>query len=68
MSVNLTINCGTTVIGDRNVVGNICLKHKGPGQGDVAAGTGPVSAEEGGAVGGGAKRKAEEVSSFVYPC
>ncbi|RMY66614.1 hypothetical protein D0863_08320 [Hortaea werneckii] len=32
LSVDLTINCGVTIVGDRNVVGNVCLKPKAPAQ------------------------------------
>lgn len=67
MKVSLTINCGITIIGDRNVVGNIPhigLKPKSP-VGAVIAG--PVDGQraramasvDGGAVQIGAKRKAE---------
>ena len=50
--VELTINCGFTVIGDRNVVGAVGMRPKG----------GPESPTDGGGVTVGAKRKAEEVS------
>ncbi|KAI7496116.1 hypothetical protein KC367_g6899 [Hortaea werneckii] len=32
LTVDLTINCGVTIVGDRNVVGNVCLKPKAPAQ------------------------------------
>ncbi|KAI6790405.1 hypothetical protein KC361_g7947 [Hortaea werneckii] len=32
LTVDLTINCGITIVGDRNVVGNVCLKPKAPAQ------------------------------------
>ncbi|KAI6899506.1 hypothetical protein KC318_g19736, partial [Hortaea werneckii] len=32
LNVDLTINCGTTIVGDRNVVGNVSLKPKAPAQ------------------------------------
>ncbi|KAK3672666.1 hypothetical protein LTR78_007478 [Recurvomyces mirabilis] len=68
LKVDLTINCGITVIGDRNVVGNVGLKAKsslvandgaGPANGNVVApahGHGSPSA-----VVVGAKRKAGDV-------
>ncbi|CAK4034604.1 Hypothetical predicted protein [Lecanosticta acicola] len=53
LKVDLTINCGITVIGDRNVVGNVGLKPKG-------ASAGSASASASTAVVAGAKRKAED--------
>ena len=50
LKVDLTINCGITVIGDRNVVGNVGLKPKAPGAGGAA----PAPAIA------GAKRKADD--------
>lgn len=50
LRVDLTINCGITIIGDRNVVGAVALRPKGGPQP-----TGPNAMV-------GAKRKAEEVS------
>ncbi|RMY57187.1 hypothetical protein D0865_03251 [Hortaea werneckii] len=32
LNVDLTINCGITIVGDRNVVGNVSLKPKAPAQ------------------------------------
>ncbi|RMX84258.1 hypothetical protein D0869_04701 [Hortaea werneckii] len=32
LTVELTINCGITIVGDRNVVGNVSLKPKAPAQ------------------------------------
>ena len=56
LRVDLTINCGITVIGDRNVIGAVGLRPKL--EADGKAGNGVVSKN---AV-VGAKRKAEEVS------
>lgn len=53
LKLDLTINCGITVVGDRNVVGNVGLKQKSR-MGVVDAG-GATSAVA------GAKRKAEGV-------
>lgn len=50
LKVDLTINCGIMVIGDRNVVGNVGLKPKSPAQ--AVAGPGAML---------GAKRKAGSV-------
>ncbi|KAK5722502.1 hypothetical protein LTR15_005733 [Elasticomyces elasticus] len=36
LNVNLTINCGITVVGDRNVVGNVGLKPKSPSRLEAA--------------------------------
>lgn len=55
LKVDLTINCGITVIGDRNVVGNIGIRPKAPAQ----ALAGP-SALMSSSVVAGAKRKAED--------
>ena len=59
LKVDLTINCGITIIGDRNVIGNVGLKPKASvpvtaGPGDVLgnhSNIGPIAAS--------AKRKAE---------
>ncbi len=53
VKLDLTINCGITVVGDRNVVGNVGLKQKSP----MAV----VGAGEAANAVAGAKRKAEEV-------
>lgn len=76
LSVDLTINCGVHVIGSRNVVGNIGMKHKAPvvltPEGSTAAATGVVKGDGGaeGAVVGGVKRKAgdgdDEVSFSIF--
>lgn len=55
MKIDLTINCGLTIVGDRNVVGNVGLKPKSPMM--VA---GPSRSVNQAVV--GAKRKAEDVS------
>ena len=55
LNVELTINCGVTIVGNRNVVGNVSLKPKGSGE---KAGVTAAGAE----VQLGAKRKADEVS------
>lgn len=57
LRVDLTINCGITVIGDRNVIGAVGLRPKG----GLSIIEGPVPEARAGAV-VGAKRKAEEVS------
>lgn len=54
MKVDLTINCSLTIVGDRNVVGNVGVR---PRQGGVSAGAGPGVASQ--TVVAGAKRKAE---------
>ncbi|KAI7388963.1 hypothetical protein KC328_g8683 [Hortaea werneckii] len=74
LTVDLTINCGITIIGDRNVVGNVSLKPKAPAQafaGPAAAAHPPTSTTATTAVAGaaagattdhavaGAKRKAD---------
>ena len=60
LCVDLTINCGVTVMGSRNVVGNIGLKRKAP---VIPMPDGSKDAEvvlgSEGAV-GGAKRKADD--------
>ncbi|KJX93490.1 hypothetical protein TI39_contig4307g00001 [Zymoseptoria brevis] len=70
LKVDLTINCGITVIGDRNVVGNIGLRPK-PGT-PIANMTDPTSVTEDSelatapttpGVTVGAKRKADDTSS-----
>lgn len=38
LKVDLTINCGITVVGDRNVIGNVGLKPKTAGAGGVMVG------------------------------
>lgn len=58
LKVDLAINCGITVIGDRNVVGNVGLKPKAPAQG-VARPAAMVASPSESAV-AGAKRKGEE--------
>ena len=54
LKVDLTINCGITVIGDRNVIGNVGLKARPP----LMTIAGP---QLGNSALAGAKRKAEEV-------
>ncbi|KAK0252394.1 hypothetical protein LTR91_007880 [Friedmanniomyces endolithicus] len=63
--VDLTINCGVTVVGDRNVIGNVGLRARGlggagQGSGVVGAAAATAGGEGGGITGAGAKRKAEE--------
>ena len=61
--VDLTINCGVSVVGHRNVVGNMGMKRKMPvvpGADGAAIGAAAAAAAEGGAVVGGAKRKADD--------
>ncbi|GAB1739405.1 hypothetical protein NU219Hw_g4365t1 [Hortaea werneckii] len=72
LTVDLTINCGVTIVGDRNVVGNVSLKPKAPAQafaGPAATHPPPSTATitAAGAAGGvaghavaGAKRKADD--------
>ena len=62
VNIDLTINCGITVIGDRNVIGNVALKPKPPQTAMDSAGavlqTSTVA---------GAKRKAEDASCSFLP-
>ncbi|KAH9838954.1 hypothetical protein Tdes44962_MAKER08117 [Teratosphaeria destructans] len=65
LKLDLTIHCGLTVVGDRNVVGNVMLKPKGPGVGALAGPGAGVARAEGqgdgaGDVVAGAKRKVED--------
>lgn len=55
LKIDLTINCGLTIVGDRNVVGNVGLKPKSP---MAIAGIQKV----GNNVVAGAKRKTDSVS------
>ena len=59
LRVDLTINCGITVIGDRNVVGNVGLKPKPAAQ--ATAGPGATLASQPVNAVAGAKRKVEDV-------
>ena len=64
LRVDLTINCGITVIGDRNVIGAVGLKPKGGSTTNVIEGAVPglrASAVV------GAKRKADDVSLVSSP-
>ena len=54
VKVDLTINCGITIVGDRNVIGNVGLKPKAPS--NAIGSPGAVA---------GAKRKAEDVSQAL---
>jgi hypothetical protein len=74
LNVDLTINCGITVIGDRNVVGNVGLRPKAGTP--IASMTDPTNITADPALAatmaprtpctsGGAKRKASEVSWFA---
>ena len=56
LKVDLTINCGVTVVGDRNVVGPMGLKRREPAQ--AVAGPGAVAGQGRDTV-AGAKRKAD---------
>ncbi|CZT22865.1 uncharacterized protein RCC_08571 [Ramularia collo-cygni] len=59
LKVDLTINCGITVIGDRNVIGGIGLRQKGsPAVAPEPGFTAEASVVD--AASGGAKRKAED--------
>lgn len=51
LKIDLTINCGITIVGDRNVIGHVAMKPRDPATG----------ASSGSAV-AGAKRKAEDSS------
>lgn len=69
LKIDLTINCGITVIGDRNVAGGIGLRPRGsiirvPGSESTtySVATAAAVAVPGDAASGGAKRKAENVS------
>jgi hypothetical protein len=69
LRVDLTINCGIAVVGDRNVIGNISIKPKAPTltpNGLVPAGTdnSVMGAESAVA---GAKRKANDEEENVSP-
>ena len=69
LKLDLTINCGVTVIGDRNVIGNVGVKPKAPVAGAAPTMMGmahvsPTSVSGESAV-AGAKRRAEEVSYFT---
>jgi len=59
LCVDLTINCGVTVMGSRNVVGNIGLKRKAPVPMPDGSKAAEVVLGAEGAV-GGAKRKADD--------
>ncbi|KAI7277606.1 hypothetical protein KC345_g6533 [Hortaea werneckii] len=63
LTVDLTINCGVTIVGDRNVVGNVSLKPKAPAQafaGPAAVGT-STSTANAATAGAGTAGKAENV-------
>ncbi|KAF2771692.1 hypothetical protein EJ03DRAFT_21976 [Teratosphaeria nubilosa] len=66
LKLDLTINCGLTLVGDRNVVGNVMLKPRGPGVGAMAGPGAGVGVDAGGRGEGlgnvvaGAKRKFED--------
>ncbi|KAK4507436.1 hypothetical protein PRZ48_001171 [Zasmidium cellare] len=62
IKVDLTINCGITVVGDRNVIGNVGVKPKAPN--GVAAPALPASTA---AAVAGAKRKSEEPNAGEEP-
>lgn len=77
LRVNLNIFCGVTVVGDRNVIGNVGLKPKVPGAAMAAREGQPVPAIADAVVGAkngveegsggsvvGAKRKADDDVSF----
>ncbi|KAK4547384.1 hypothetical protein LTR36_001040 [Oleoguttula mirabilis] len=57
VKIDLTINCGITVIGDRNVIGNVGLKPKSSAQ--AMAGPGDIMGGQAANAVTGAKRKAE---------
>jgi len=67
LCVDLTINCGVSVVGSRNVVGNIGLKRKAGAPVPEGIAGAKVVVHEGEGTVGGAKRKADddEVSSLV---
>lgn len=56
LKVDLTINCGITVVGDRNVVGNVGVRPKTP----AGATAPPEASTTSTAAVAGAKRKSEE--------
>lgn len=67
LRLDLTINCGVTVTGSRNVIGQFGLKPKTAttaGDGLAAAGAEPVFEKDEAAV-VGAKRKADDEVSFI---
>ena len=63
LRVDLTINCGITVIGDRNVIGPVGLKPKGGTSTNVIEGAVPALRAN---TVVGAKRKADEVSLMPW--
>ncbi|KAK1062837.1 hypothetical protein LTR74_009917 [Friedmanniomyces endolithicus] len=65
--VDLTINCGVTVVGDRNVIGNVGLRARAgvAGQGVEGGGVGPVASAPDGVTAAGAKRRAEDEGDAV---
>ncbi|KAF2161788.1 hypothetical protein M409DRAFT_58864 [Zasmidium cellare ATCC 36951] len=69
LKVDLTINCGVTVVGDRNVIGNVGLKPKAP-NGVVAPAlpaTATAATTASTAAVAGAKRKSEEPDAGEEP-
>lgn len=67
LRLDLTINCGVTVTGGRNVIGQVGLKPKTattPTDGRTAAGAEPVFEKDENAV-AGAKRKADDEVSLI---
>lgn len=62
VNVDLTINCGVTIVGDRNVVGNVGLKAKSPGALPQRAAAGGEERD----VSAGAKRGVDDVSASLY--
>ncbi len=65
--VDLTINCGVTVVGDRNVIGNVGLRARAgvAGQGGEGGGVGAMANAPERATAGGAKRRAEDEGDAV---
>lgn len=66
LKVDLTINCGITVIGDRNVIGNVGLRPKQP-NGAAAPPPPTTAATTSTPVVAGAKRKSEESDPMEEP-
>jgi hypothetical protein len=62
LKVDLTINCGITVVGDRNVIGNVAVKPRTPAQAVAGPSVATCSASSSVA---GAKRKAEDDESSL---
>lgn len=63
VDLRLTINCGVTIVGDRNVIGHVAVKPKVPASTGQTPGASPASNAVNATA--GAKRKAEHVSLYA---